>query len=148
MSDSQCVSLRIFYFTELHTSATSAEWLHLGDVCKDIFDELVPSSFSSPAMASICAIKYPVAKTCQVGYLRCDELQATALPVLLPLQQIPHLRVILSQAFIACPWTIFIDNTSGSVGLLGTYAKTNWGPLAQGLWAERIEGKTGGDKPQ
>lgn len=69
-------------------------------------------------------------------HLRCDELQATALPVLLPLQQIPHLRVILSQTLLACPWPIFIHCAGAGVGLLTTYNEANWGSLAQWLSAE------------
>lgn len=69
-------------------------------------------------------------------YLRCNELQASTLPVLLLLQQIPHLGVVLSQDFLARPWTIFIHCTGGGMGLLATYTETNWGSLAQWLWAE------------
>lgn len=67
------------------------------------------------------------------SYLRCDELQAAALPVLLLQQQIPHLGVVLSQAFLARPWTIFINCTGGSMGLLAAYTETDWGSLAQWL---------------
>lgn len=78
-------------------------------------------------------------------HLRCNEFQAAALPVLLLLQQIPHLWVVLSQTLLACPWTIFIHCAVGGVRLLATYTEANWGSLAQWLLAgERLQGWGGG----
>ena len=71
-----------------------------------------------------------------MSHLRCDKLQAATLPVLLLQQQIPHLGVVLSQAFLARPWTIFISCTGGGVGLLAAYTETKRGSLAQRLCAE------------
>ncbi|TNN66394.1 hypothetical protein EYF80_023433 [Liparis tanakae] len=46
---------------------------------------------------------------------------------------IPHLGVVLSQAFLARPWTIFLRCMGGGVRLLTTYTETNWSLLAQWL---------------
>lgn len=66
-------------------------------------------------------------------YLRGDELQATALTVLLLPQQAPHLRVVLGQTVLTRPRTLFIHSASGSVGLLPTHTEDPRGPLAQRL---------------
>lgn len=75
----------------------------------------------------------PLTSIVQLLYLRSNELQTTALPVLLLQQESPHFRVILSQALLTGPGAIFIRSAGGSVGLLQTHTEADRGPLAQGL---------------
>lgn len=75
------------------------------------------------------------------SHLRRNELQSAALPVLLLQQQIPHLGVVLRQALVARPRTIFIHHPGGGgLGLLATHSETDRGSLAQRLWAWKMEG--------
>lgn len=70
-------------------------------------------------------------------HLRGNELQATALTVLLLLQQVPHLGVILGHTVLTCPCTFFIHSTGGGVGLLPTHTEANRGSPAQWLLTEK-----------
>lgn len=67
----------------------------------------------------------------QIRYLGRDELQATTLPVLLLLQQVPHLRVVLGQAVLPRPRTFLVDRAGGR--MLPTHTQDQWGALAQWL---------------